>query len=165
MAPYTVAECSVAGLVPLPSQGGLPDEILEAYLRRLGARRPSAPTKEALAGLLAAHVDCIAYENIDIHVGDKPPPPLAALECARRVAIQRRGGYCFIVVSAFSALLQALGYTVSLHTAFCGDEDDPRFLSGDAWGDHVVAAPYSIYALRAYTWVFTYKFYTHTLHR
>ncbi len=54
------------------------------------------------------------------------------------MAIQRRGGYCFIVVSAFSALLQTLGFTVSLHTAFCGDEDDPRFLSGDAWGDHVV---------------------------
>ncbi len=78
------------------------------------------------------------YESIDIHAGSKPPPPLTAQECARRVAIQMRGGYCFIVVSAFSALLQTLGFTVSLHTAFCGDEDDPRIVSGDAWGDHVV---------------------------
>jgi len=61
MAPYTIADCSVAGLVPLPSSGRLPEEILTAYLNRLGAQRPAAPTKEALAALLAAHVDCIAY--------------------------------------------------------------------------------------------------------
>ena len=61
MAPYTVADCSVAGLVPLPFSGLLPEEILTAYLGRLGAQRPAAPTKEVLAALLAAHVDCIAY--------------------------------------------------------------------------------------------------------
>ena len=47
-------------------------------------------------------------------------------------------GYCFIVVSAFAALLQALGFRCSLHSAACMDEDDPRLLSGDGWGDHVV---------------------------
>ena len=142
MAPYTIASCSVPGLVPLPPPAAalrLPEDIVEAYLARLCLQRPAAPTKEALAALLAAHVDRVAYESIDIHAGGtRPPPSLTAIECANRVAVQQRGGYCFIVVSAFSALLQALGFSVSLHTAFCGDEDDPRFLSGDAWGDHVV---------------------------
>lgn len=116
LASCTVADCSVPGLVPLPPPLlPLPATIVDAYLRRLGMGRPAAPNLAALTTILAAHVDRVAYESIDIHAGIAPPP-LTPLACAERVAVQRRGGYCFIVASAFSALLQALGFAVSLHT-------------------------------------------------
>jgi arylamine N-acetyltransferase len=54
----------------------------------------------------------VAYENIDIHAG-RPAPPLAAAVCAERVALQQRGGYCFIVVPAFGAM----GYMTSFRHA------------------------------------------------
>ena len=45
------------------------------------------------------------------------PSPISELETAVHCARNARGGYCFVVVSAFAALLRALGYRVSLHTA------------------------------------------------
>ena len=58
LAECTVADCSVRGLVPLPPPLlPLPAATVAAYLRRLGVQRPAAPTRQALAALLAAHVD------------------------------------------------------------------------------------------------------------
>ena len=36
---------------------------------------------------------------------------------AERVAGRQRGGYCFMLVGAFAALLHSLGYRVTLHSS------------------------------------------------
>ena len=52
--------------------------------------------------------------------GGRPQiPSLDPVACAERVALAKRGGYCFILVPAFCALLQHLGFECSLHSASC----------------------------------------------
>ena len=84
-----------------------------AYLARLGlpAEPPSAG---ALARLHTAHLERVPYENLDIQLGRVTS--LDPVVSARR--IQRgRGGYCYHLNGAFSALLAALGYHVTRHPA------------------------------------------------
>ena len=79
----------------------LPDELVEAYLKRLGLERPGlAPTLGTLNMLLSAHVDRVAYENLDIHMG-RPPDSLEPAHTAARIA-GGRGGYCFQLGGAFA---------------------------------------------------------------
>mmetsp|Transcript_27153 Transcript_27153/g.68939 ORF Transcript_27153/g.68939 Transcript_27153/m.68939 type:complete len:353 (+) Transcript_27153:56-1114(+) len=132
---WTVRHGSLAGVVPMGYAEPLSEALVEAYLVRLGVPRPSQPNLETLTALLAAHVDRICYENIDLKLG-KPVCALDPASSAARVALQRRGGYCFILVDAFAALLSSLGYTVSLHTSIC---EIVRPLQDEKWGAHVVA--------------------------
>jgi len=111
----------------------LAEEVIDAYLARLALPRPQQPDLEALKMLMAAHLDRIAYDNVDIHAGRLP----ADLDCAlaaERIAKHGRGGYCFTVVGAFAALLASLGFVVSLHVAGVGP-DPPQ---PEKWGNHVV---------------------------
>lgn len=55
------------------------------------------------------------YETLDI-LRATPVPPLDPEESARRI-IAGRGGYCFLLVDAFAALLVSLGFTVAEHHA------------------------------------------------
>ncbi|GAA1896990.1 arylamine N-acetyltransferase family protein [Asanoa iriomotensis] len=82
------------------------------YLSRLGLRAepPSAP---ALAALHRAHAERIAYTTLDIHLGRTTR--VDPHESADRVARLGRGGYCYHVNGALSALLSALGYDVRWH--------------------------------------------------
>ena len=124
----------------------LDDALATEYLRRLNIDAATITISlDSLNLLLAAHTDCIAYENVDIILG-KAVPTLSETLSTRRCAQQMRGGYCFILVGAFAALLHYLGYHVSLHTGAVGQ--DPADCEGDAkskasaercWGNHVVA--------------------------
>ena len=99
--------------VPPPQ---LPDALVDAYLARLGLARPVAPTVEALSTLVEHHVDRVAYEDLDIHLG-RPPSSLEPEHTAARVALDGRGGYCFQLGGAFASLLASLGFDVSMHRA------------------------------------------------
>jgi hypothetical protein len=112
----------------------LSDVLIEQYLRRLGLTKPLEPDLESLTKLVAAHVDRVCYENIDIKLR-REVVAIDARSSVSRVAVRQRGGYCFIVVGAFCSLLWQLGFTVTLHTANCGEEPLPAA----KWGDHVVA--------------------------
>ena len=127
---------SLPGLVPLdPQPRLLSEELVAAYLRRL-AVVPDAvarPTLEALTLLQVAHCDRIAYENLDLYCDEGhpvPPPPLEPVGSAERLVCRQRGGYCFLLVDAFAALLCTLGYRVSMHTAGVGENPLPR----EKWG-------------------------------
>ncbi|CAL1157590.1 unnamed protein product [Cladocopium goreaui] len=109
----------------------LQEALVDAYLGRLQLCR-CAPTLESLQSLLAAHVDRVIYENLDLQLR-RPLPPLCFEESVKRVA-KGRGGYCFLLVDAFAALLCSLGFQVSLHTATCSPVPEPEV----KWGDHVV---------------------------
>ena len=100
----------------------LPDELVEAYLKRLGLERPGLePTLGSLNMLLSAHVDRVAYENLDIHMG-RPPDSLEPAHTADRIARGGRGGYCFQLGGAFASLLASLGFEVSVHRATVRDD-------------------------------------------
>eukprot|EP00928_Gymnodinium_smaydae_P045595 TRINITY_DN30375_c0_g1_i1.p1 TRINITY_DN30375_c0_g1~~TRINITY_DN30375_c0_g1_i1.p1 ORF type:complete len:374 (+),score=73.05 TRINITY_DN30375_c0_g1_i1:38-1159(+) len=133
---------SLDGIVPLDrSAYCLEPAVVDAYLERLGlcrslARAPT--TLETLTTLQAAHVDKITYENISLHCGPNGAPsdlpPLNPQASATRVCEGRRGGYCFLLVDAYAALLCTLGFEVSLHTGGVGANPLPY----EKWGNHVV---------------------------
>lgn len=84
------------------------------YLHRLGVPNPGEPSVEALFALHRAHVERIAYEVIDIQLGRWTS--VQAHHAVDRI-LRGRGGYCVQLNTAFSVLLEALGYQVSRHAA------------------------------------------------
>lgn len=105
---------------------------LDPYLARLGIADPGEPSPESLAALHRAHVERIAYENIDIQLGR--PPGIDPIESIRRV-LSGRGGYCYNLNGAFSELLTALGYQVTRHRgAVHGGTEVP---TPDEYGNHM----------------------------
>jgi N-hydroxyarylamine O-acetyltransferase len=86
------------------------DLDLDAYLARVGARRPLAPTREGLVALHRAHCAAVPFENLDILLGRPILLDLPALEA--KLVRARRGGYCFELNTLFRAALEALGFAV-----------------------------------------------------
>eukprot|EP00913_Durusdinium_trenchii_P007465 g7017.t1 len=80
--------CMVSLLKKLNDQGL--DHLVDAYLERLQLCRCS-PSLESLQDLLSAHVDRIAYENLDVQL-QRARPPLSFEESVKRVALRGRGG-------------------------------------------------------------------------
>lgn len=81
------------------------------YLKRLGLDR-EPPSVGALFRLHAAHVERVPYEDLEVQLGR-----VTSLDPAvsfGRIAAGR-GGYCYHLNGAFSALLKALGYQVTRH--------------------------------------------------
>ena len=95
---------------------------LGAYLRRLGVREPGPPGVVALRRLHAAHVEIVAYEAIDIQLGQLTS--IDPGDSVRRIARSGRGGYCYHLNGAFSVLLRALGYDVRWHRAGVQNRSD-----------------------------------------
>jgi N-hydroxyarylamine O-acetyltransferase len=85
---------------------------LRAYLDRIGVAGTPAPDAAGLRALHRAHLLAVPFENLDIHLGRWIELDPAALE--RKVVQQRRGGFCYELNGAFSALLGALGFEVRL---------------------------------------------------
>lgn len=87
---------------------------IAGYLRRLG--RPdlldAPPTWEGLRALHTAHVERVPYEALDIWL--ERPTGIDPAESAARIT-GGRGGYCYHLNGAFSALLARLGYDVTRH--------------------------------------------------
>ncbi|MGI5269398.1 arylamine N-acetyltransferase family protein [Nonomuraea sp. CA-218870] len=89
---------------------------IPSYLRRLGLPEfeHAPPSAAALRDLHIAHVERVPYEVLEIWLGR--PTSLDPLESAARI-LGGRGGYCYHLNGAFSALLTKLGYTVTRHVA------------------------------------------------
>lgn len=86
---------------------------IDDYLGRLGLERQQ-PTQEFLFALHRAHVERVAWQTIDIFAGK--PVPIDSEGLIHHI-VYDGGGYCFHLNGAFSLLLHALGYEVSLHRA------------------------------------------------
>lgn len=99
-----------------------------AYLNRIGveAERPSV---RALVRLHRAQVERVAYETFWIHLHEGWT--IDPAESLRRVAYERRGGYCFQLNGALALVLRDLGYRVGWHVA--GVHND----TGADLGNHV----------------------------
>lgn len=83
---------------------------LAAYLTRIGARRPDAPSAAVLREIHRLHRGAIPFENLDILLGRFPNLDLPSLEA--KLVDARRGGYCFEQNTLFAAVLEELGYPV-----------------------------------------------------
>lgn len=95
-----------------------------AYLARIGAARPVAPTSAALAALNRAHVQSVPFEDYDIHTGVAISLDPDAVE--RKIVDRHRGGYCYELNGLFGALLRELGFAVTLIGAFDLHENGTR---------------------------------------
>ncbi|MER6446347.1 arylamine N-acetyltransferase [Streptomyces venezuelae] len=99
-----------------------------AYLGRIGITAPGSPSVEGLFALTRAHLERIPFENTEIQLGR--PPGIDPELSARRIAAGR-GGYCFHLNGAFGALLEHLGYDVTLHVGGMSSDPDSHEVSGD----------------------------------
>ena len=104
----------------------------DAYLARLGLEA-EPPSAEALFRLHRAHVERVPYETLWIHLGESWGVDVAG--SFDRIANRQRGGYCFHLNGAFSALLSSLGYHVQRHVGGVHGADGP---TGDEMTNHLV---------------------------
>ena len=88
---------------------------LAAYLTRIGYSGRIKPDLASLSGLLAAHMNAIPFENIDVLLGRPIRLDLEALQ--KKMVTDRRGGYCFEQATLFLAALRALGFEATPRTA------------------------------------------------
>jgi len=88
---------------------------VSSYLNRISYDGPTAPTIEVLRALHRAHMLGVPFENLDIALGHKIVLNEEAL--LRKIVDHRRGGFCYELNGAFSALLRALGFQVTLLSA------------------------------------------------
>ncbi|MCU7731140.1 arylamine N-acetyltransferase [Actinoplanes sp. KI2] len=104
------------------------------YLRRLRLPEPvgAAPSAESLFALHRAHAELVPYETLEIWLGR--PTTVEPSDSVRRI-LRGRGGYCFHLNGAFSALLTALGYRVTRHVG--GVQGNAERPAG-ATGNHLV---------------------------
>jgi N-hydroxyarylamine O-acetyltransferase len=108
----------------------MPDTIdVPGYLARLGLPELAGhePAVPALRALHRAHAERVPYECLEIHL-DRPTKVCPAASVRRIVA--GRGGYCFHLNGAFSALLRALGYCVTRHVGGVQSHASGAWISG-----------------------------------
>jgi N-hydroxyarylamine O-acetyltransferase len=88
---------------------------VEAYLARIGAARPARADAAALRELQLRHLLVVPFENLSIHLGE--PIVLEPGALRDKLVRRRRGGFCYELNGAFSELLSALGFQVTLLAA------------------------------------------------
>jgi N-hydroxyarylamine O-acetyltransferase len=86
--------------------------VVEVYLRRIGYLGPVTPSAETLRNLHRAHLLAVPFENLDIAWKREIRVDQEAF--VRKVVEQGRGGFCYELNGAFAALLEALGFRVTL---------------------------------------------------
>jgi N-hydroxyarylamine O-acetyltransferase len=91
------------------------DVDLDAYLARVQWGGRTDCSYETLAGLVAAHVARIPFENLDVLL--KRPIRLDLARLEDKLVRRLRGGYCFEHVTLFAAVLERLGFAPIRHTA------------------------------------------------
>ena len=94
---------------------------VSAYLARIGYTGPVTPTPEVLRAIHRAHMMAVPFENLDISRGRKIVVDQDA--CVRKIVEEHRGGFCYEMNGAFAALLQAIGFQVTLLSARVARQD------------------------------------------
>lgn len=87
-----------------------------AYLRRIGYDGPTTPNAATLCGIHRAHMLRVPFENLDMQVLHRHID-LDEGAFYEKIVGRRRGGYCYELNGLFAALLRALGFAVTLHSA------------------------------------------------
>ena len=88
---------------------------IPAYLERIAYSGSIDPTATSLRALHRAHLFAVPFENLDITLGRRIVTDEARI--LDKIVRRRRGGFCYELNAAFSALLRALGFEVTLLSA------------------------------------------------
>jgi N-hydroxyarylamine O-acetyltransferase len=88
---------------------------LDAYFARIGYAGPREPTLAVLEDLHFAHATHIPFENLDVQLGRAIAIDLPSIEA--KLVGARRGGYCFEQNTLLAAVLEKLGFNVTLLSA------------------------------------------------
>jgi N-hydroxyarylamine O-acetyltransferase len=88
---------------------------VDAYLERIGYTGTTTPVPQTLRNLQRAHLFTVPFENLDI--GWKRSIVIDRQAFIRKIVQARRGGFCYELNGAFAALLEALGFDVTLLSA------------------------------------------------
>lgn len=130
---------------------------LDAYLTRVGYQGDVAPDLSTLRGLHAAHVDAIAFDNLDALLG-RTAVPLDVDSVQEKIVRQGRGGWCLEQVVLMAAVLDRIGFTFTafagrtrirtgskfgpaLHVALCVELDGERWLHDVSFGAYGLHEP------------------------
>ena len=89
----------------------LTEEQTEAYLKRIGCKRPLLLTRDTLNELVYAHQCTVPFENLTLFCQHEPIV-LDTEILFEKIVTNRRGGYCFELNSLFVSLLTSLGFDV-----------------------------------------------------
>ncbi|MFI9778660.1 arylamine N-acetyltransferase [Streptomyces sp. NPDC051956] len=87
------------------------DDIMEDYLRRIGATRPEKADLQGLRHVMERHILSVPFENLDYHLDEEIFMDERVLD---KIVRKSRGGGCYEVNPALSFLLEALGYEVDI---------------------------------------------------
>jgi N-hydroxyarylamine O-acetyltransferase len=88
---------------------------VDDYLSRIGVTGPVTADLQGLRDLQQAHLLAVPFENLSIHLGEQIILDKESL--VAKVVGARRGGFCYELNGAFAALLTALGFRVTMHSA------------------------------------------------
>ena len=83
---------------------------LDAYFARIAHGGATPPTLATLNAIVAAHVQAIPFENLDVLLG--VPIDLAPAAIEAKLVRARRGGYCFEQNTLLLHVLEQLGFHV-----------------------------------------------------
>jgi N-hydroxyarylamine O-acetyltransferase len=86
--------------------------VTEAYLERIGIDAAPDIDFVGLRRLHVAHLMTVPFENLDIHLG--VPIVLRTDALVEKIAVRRRGGFCYELNGAFAWLLTSLGFPTTL---------------------------------------------------
>ncbi|MFG2819405.1 arylamine N-acetyltransferase [Kitasatospora sp. NPDC048365] len=89
----------------------LDDTLVDAYLARIGARRPAQPDFDGLRHLQERQVLTVPFENLGYHLDEPIHMDEQVLD---KIVRQNRGGGCYEVNPALFFLLTSLGYQVEI---------------------------------------------------
>jgi N-hydroxyarylamine O-acetyltransferase len=86
------------------------DDMVAAYLARIGVPGMLALDAGGLRDLHRAHLLAVPFENLSIHLGE--PISLDEADLIDKIVARRRGGFCYELNGAFACLLESLGARV-----------------------------------------------------
>jgi len=94
---------------------GLSEEVVDAYLRRIGLSMGDVTLDhDGLALLQYSHLTAVPFTNLDVF---EQQPVTTDLEWSIPAVLEGRGGWCFVLNGAFAALLSSLGFDVTRYGA------------------------------------------------
>jgi N-hydroxyarylamine O-acetyltransferase len=93
----------------------LDERQLHEYLKRIHYSDRLQPTHDVLAALQLAHLRTVPFENLDIHL--KHPIVLDVERLFAKIVQRTRGGFCYECNGLFAALLQTIGFKVTMLSA------------------------------------------------
>jgi N-hydroxyarylamine O-acetyltransferase len=94
---------------------------VSAYLERISYKGATTPNAANLCALHRAHMLAVPFENLDIKLGRTIICDESSI--IHKIVDQGRGGFCYELNGAFSALLRKLGFNVTLLSARVARQD------------------------------------------